>query len=118
MLLIFTDKRKIQDGERLKIEFKKDTVLKKKQTISELYEEEVPMRKMKKEREKKDRELHALPKLKMNEDVTVTKDEHVRSIQLKGNNHFGLKNILVAMEDLGFAQRKVWNMLHNIPEEI
>ena len=65
------------------------------------------MRKMKKEREKKDRELHALPKLKMNEDVTVTKDEHVRSIQLKGNNHFGQKNILVAMEDLGFAQRKV-----------
>lgn len=89
------DKRKVQDGERLKIEFKKDPILKKKQTISELYEEEVPMRKMKKERERKEKELLAHSKSKMAEEIkVVTKDEHVRNIQLKGilepfpNKHF------------------------------
>ena len=72
----------MQDGERLKIEFKKDTLIKKKHTISALYEEEIPMRKMKKEREKREKELHA--EHKMSEGVMITKDENVRNIQIRG----------------------------------
>ena len=57
-------------------------MLKKKQTISALYEEEIPMRKMKKEREKREKELSA--KHKLGEGVTITKDEHVRNVQIRG----------------------------------
>lgn len=85
MLFPFIGRRKVQDGDRLKIEFKKDQVLKKKQTISELYEEEIPMRRMKKEKERKEKELHS--KLKMGDEMMVSKDEHVRNIQLKGIYH-------------------------------
>ncbi|XP_065055606.1 zinc finger CCCH domain-containing protein 13-like [Rhopilema esculentum] len=82
------DKRKVQDGEKLKIEFKKDPVLKKKQTIAEIYEEEVPMRKIKKDKERKEKESHSHGKSKLggNEGVMVQKDEHVRNIQLKGDD--------------------------------
>ena len=83
---MFVDKRKFMDTERLKIEFKKDNMLKKKQSIAELYEEEVPIRKSKKD--KKDKgdpsSVHSKVKKSFNDDVTIDKDIHVRNVQLKG----------------------------------
>ena len=74
-IIDFTDKRKVQEGERLKIEFKKDATLKKKQTIAEIYQEEVPIRKSKKEKERKEKaELY----------MQIDRDENIRNIQLKG----------------------------------
>lgn len=91
------EKRRLQDGERLKIEFKKDNLVKKKHTISALYEEEVPIRKMKKEREKREKELHA--KHKLGEGVMITKDENFRNIQIKVDEKKERKSKLEAKDD-------------------
>ncbi len=83
--LFCLDKRKFVDAEKFKIEFKKDVALKNKQSIAELYEEEIPMRKSKKEKREASA-AHSKSKKSYDDDVMIEKEGSVRNVQLKGNS--------------------------------
>eukprot|EP00794_Sanderia_malayensis_P011080 gene11080-12248_t len=84
--------RKLMDNEKLKIEFKKDNVLKNKQTIEEMYDEKAPAKKGKKDKKDKVEDAFSSKKKSHHDELMVDKEGYTRSIHSRGDEKKDKKN--------------------------